>query len=82
MSKTKNVKVKPDMVKVSSSNIKSIGYDGDLYIKFFNGAMWSYAKVPQKIYGELMAADSIGGYFSKNIKPKYKAKQHATEDKD
>ena len=80
MLKTKKIKTKPTMIKVASSNIKSIGYDGDLHVEFLNGAIWLYAKVPQKTYDELMAADSIGGFFCKHIKPKYKAKQQVKED--
>lgn len=61
---------------VKSSNIKSIGYDSAakvLEVEFTNGAVWQYEDVPAKVYNDLMTADSVGGYFARNIKPTYKA---------
>lgn len=57
---------------VTSSNIKSIGYDGTtLEVEFKNGAIWQYKDVPREKYDELMSAPSIGSYFAKNIKGKF-----------
>jgi hypothetical protein len=70
---TKKTKPLPTMVVVKSSNIRRIGWDGDLYIEFLNGAIWKYAKVPREVYGDLMSDKSLGSFFGRNIKPHYKA---------
>ena len=59
---------------VSSTNIRSIGYDVDskiLEIEFDTGDVYQYSNVPQTIYGSLMSASSHGSYFHKYIKGKY-----------
>ncbi|MBE0539024.1 MAG: KTSC domain-containing protein [Ignavibacterium sp.] len=56
---------------VSSSNLKSIGYDPDtqtLEIEFLNGGLYQYINVPERIYNGLMAASSHGSYFDQYIK--------------
>lgn len=63
-----------EMKAVESSNILEVGYDEDgevLYITFNSGVTYSYDMVPQAIYEELLAADSVGSYFNKNIKGYY-----------
>jgi hypothetical protein len=60
---------------VSSSNIKSIGYDEDsqtLEIEFSNGGIYQYFDVPQYMYEGLMSANSHGQYFAQNIKGVYR----------
>ncbi len=58
---------------VESSMITSIGYDNSiLEIEFkSNGQVWQYFDVPEYVYHEMMAADSHGKYFHKNIKGHY-----------
>lgn len=59
---------------VASSNIASVGYDPEsetLEIKFNGSGIYSYEKVPASVYDALMAAESKGSYFAKNIKGKY-----------
>jgi len=59
---------------VSSSNIRSIGYDTDsttLEIEFNTGGVYQYSGVPQGEYDALMAAASHGTYFSAHIKKVY-----------
>ena len=56
---------------VSSSNLKSIGYDPEtqtLEIEFLNGGLYQYINVPERIYNGLMAASSYGSYFDQFIK--------------
>jgi hypothetical protein len=57
---------------VESSQITSIGYDAKtrvLEIQFKrNGAIYSYASVPQSVYDELLTSSSVGKYFNANIK--------------
>lgn len=60
---------------VSSSNVASVGYDADsatLEIEFNNGAVYQYFDVSENIYGELIGAQSIGGYLANNIKGRYR----------
>ena len=59
---------------VTSSNIKSIGYDlrdQILEIEFNSGSIYQYFGVPQDIYLSLMNSGSYGQYFHANIKNIY-----------
>ena len=61
-----------NMQPVSSSDIRSVGYqNGVLYIAFNSGSIYSYAGVPEVIYQNLMTAASHGRYFHANIKGRY-----------
>lgn len=61
------------MIPVSSSNIRSIGYENDtLYIQFNNGSIYAYYNVPENVYTELMNAPSHGKYHAAYIKNSYK----------
>ena len=56
---------------VKSSNIAAIGYDSmdkKLVVKFHNGSVYEYEPVQPETHLALINADSIGGYFAKNIK--------------
>lgn len=56
---------------VDSSSIASIGYSPDsetLEVEFKNQTIYEYYNVPQVIFDQLMAAPSIGSYFSTNIR--------------
>lgn len=59
---------------VTSSNIKAIGFDGigTLRVEFLNGGIYDYSEVPVEVYDACLKADSVGKYFSANIKPVYK----------
>ncbi len=58
--------------KVESSNIASVGYDGNtLEIEFNSGAIYQYENVPIRVYDVMMKADSVGKYFNAHIKSKY-----------
>lgn len=59
---------------VTSSNIRSVGYDTDnqiLEIEFNSGAVYQYSNVPNSEYEGMMNADSKGKYFHSNIKELY-----------
>jgi hypothetical protein len=59
---------------VTSSNLRSVGYDPDsrtLEIEFQTGRVWRYAGVPPSVYSTLMAADSKGSYFNSLIRDVY-----------
>lgn len=56
---------------VESSNICSIGYDGNqsvLQVEFNNGSIYNYYNVPKRIYSELINAESYGRYLDKHVK--------------
>jgi hypothetical protein len=65
---------------VESSNIESVGYDKAtkvLEVKFKSGSVYQYTNVPPEKHKALVEADSVGGYFSANIKEHYSYKRVA-----
>lgn len=63
-----------DRFPVTSSNIKSIGYDtgsDTLEIEFANGGVYQYHKVPPDAFQSLMTAPSVGKHLHQHIKPHY-----------
>ena len=58
-------------ISVSSSNLRSIGYDSisqTLEVEFHNGSIYQYSSVPSSVYEALMSASSHGSYFNQHIK--------------
>jgi hypothetical protein len=63
-----------DMVRVSSSAIEAVGYDGaskQMKIRFTSGKVYDFCGVPEHIHRELMAASSPGRYYNEHIKDRY-----------
>lgn len=63
-----------DCTPVSSSNLRSIGYEPDastLEIEFNHGGVYQYDGVPQEAFDSLMQAGSHGTYFNANIRDNY-----------
>lgn len=63
-----------NMKPVSSSNLKSIGYDSAnmvLYVQFLNGSTYKYLNVPKSRYDGLLNASSKGQYLHYYIKGAY-----------
>lgn len=61
--------------KVESSQIDGIGYDANsqlLYVRFNGGSVYVYYNVVKYVYDGFMNAESIGSYFGKYIRNKYK----------
>lgn len=59
---------------VTSSNLKSVGYDPEsamLEIEFQDGSVYQYRGVPQNVHQALMAAASLGSFLHKHIRGKY-----------
>ncbi|OLE62923.1 MAG: hypothetical protein AUG74_14140 [Bacteroidetes bacterium 13_1_20CM_4_60_6] len=59
---------------VSSSAIRSIGYDAELHlleIEYVSGDVYLYYYVPEDEYEQLTKAESKGIYVNQRIKPKY-----------
>lgn len=64
-----------DRISVSSSNIASVGYDSEsmtLEIEFNNGSVYQYFDVGERLYEDLISADSIGGFLAANIKGSFR----------
>ncbi len=62
------------MIPVKSSLIKAIGYDEDtqkLTINFKTGGKYVYSEVPPAVWEAFRAAESVGRFFSANIKGGY-----------
>ena len=63
---------------VSSSNIKSVGYDPaskTLEVEFQSGDVHQFLDVPAEKHAELIKAKSIGGHFHKEIRWRHKSKK-------
>ncbi len=63
---------------VSSSNIRSIGYDAQamiLEVEFHDGSVYQYYRVPQSVYKGLMSAESKGSYLHAHVKSYYSYKR-------
>jgi len=60
--------------KVSSSNLRSVGYDAStqtLEVELSDGSIWQYSKVPSEVYRRFMAAQSMVSYYRDNIEEDY-----------
>lgn len=67
-----------DREQVKSSNIKSVGYDQEqtlLEVEFKSGAVYQYEEVPEDVYQEMLAAESVGKYFNTQVKGSYSEKK-------
>lgn len=63
-----------DRVRVSSSNLASVGYDEEqslLEVEFHSGGVYQYRGVPPGVHQALMRASSKGSYFDAHIKDRY-----------
>jgi hypothetical protein len=63
-----------EMVSVSSSNIREIGYDEEnevLGVVFHSGTLYHYQGVSLGTFEELRDAPSVGKFFNANIKGDY-----------
>lgn len=61
------------MVPVSSSAIRAVGYDGStLTVEFHTGRAYDHPNVPYHVYLGLMQASSMGAYYSRYIRGKYR----------
>lgn len=63
-----------DRINVTSSNIRSIGYDPKaqaLEVEFKSGSLYRYSGVPASVYDTFVAAPSKGRFFDSRIKDRY-----------
>lgn len=71
-SKNKNVEKETGEVRVESSCIAAVEYyDEAIYITFKTGGKYCYYNVPKAVYTDLLASQSKGTFFHKNIEGKY-----------
>jgi len=59
---------------VESSSLRSVGYDSrsrTLEIEFHSGSLYQYFNVPEAVFEELLAQDSLGAYFNAEIRDAY-----------
>lgn len=63
---------------VSSSNIKSVGYDSVmriLEVEFHSGSIYQYLDVPSSVHSGMVSASSCGRYFHQNVRDCFKCRQ-------
>lgn len=59
---------------VRSSLLSSIGYsiDTTLELEFRSGAIYRYFEVPQAVFEALIAAESKGAFFNRNVRSRFR----------
>jgi hypothetical protein len=63
----------PGRTPVVSSLLKSIAYsiDTTLDLEFRSGATYRYFAVPQSVFEALLAAESKGAFFNRNVRNRF-----------
>jgi hypothetical protein len=64
--------------KVSSSQIRSVGYEPGLQtleVEMSDGTIWQYTRVPSEAYRRLMAAPTVASYYRDSIEEDYSRKR-------
>jgi hypothetical protein len=58
---------------VNSTAIRAVGYDGyTLTVEFHNGRIYDHPGVPYSVYVEFMSAPSMGAYYNRCIRGRYR----------
>ncbi len=63
---------------VSSSSLRSIGYDArtqTLEVEFRNGAVYRYSHVPSSMWAALRGAESKGRYFQDFVRDRFETER-------
>jgi len=61
------------MIRVDSTAIRAIGYDGyTLSVEFHSGRAYEHPGVPESVYHGLIAASSKGAYYNRYIRGRYR----------
>lgn len=59
----------PNMIPVDSSDLESVGYDGqNLFVQFKKGSIYVYFNVPISTFQALLNAGSKGKFLNQHIK--------------
>lgn len=57
---------------VTSSNVEAVGWEADtLRVRYKNGGVYDYRGVPERIFQELLAAESAGKFINSRVKNVY-----------
>jgi hypothetical protein len=67
-----------DMIAVSSSNIRSIGWDeasSTLHVLFASNLRYAYSGVPENVFKAFLLAPSKGRFFASHIRDRYPARR-------
>ena len=70
---------------VDSSMIQSVAYDTfeqSLYVKFNNGKIYEYFSVPERVYIDLLNAESKGRFFHQVVQNVYDCKRRTDVNED
>lgn len=62
------------LIAVSSRALRAVGYDGHTLAVMFttSDTVYLYPGVPEWVYLDLMAADSMGAYYNRFIRGRYR----------
>jgi hypothetical protein len=62
------------LIPVNSSSISEVGYDGFyLFVRFHTSdTIYAHPGVPYSVYLGLMQADSMGAYYNRYIRGRYR----------
>jgi hypothetical protein len=61
------------LIPVSSAAIRAVGYDGHtLSVEFHTGKIYDHPGVPYLVYVEFIHSRSLGAYYNKHIRGKYR----------
>jgi hypothetical protein len=61
------------LIIVNSAAIRAVGYDGHtLTVEFHTGRIYDHPGVPYSVYAGLMQAASIGAYYNRHIRGRYR----------
>jgi len=62
-----------NLTPVNSSAIRAVGYDGHtLTVEFHTGRVYDHPGVPNQVYLDLMNAPSMGAYYNRYIRGRYR----------
>lgn len=67
-----------EWISVQSTSLSRVRWDDSsstLQVEFLGGDVYEYEEVPEHVFKELLGADSIGKYFARNIRKKYRYSQ-------
>jgi hypothetical protein len=61
------------LILVNSSAIRAVGYyGGTLTVEFHTGRTYDHHGVPYSVYVEFMNASSLGNYYNRRIRGRYR----------
>ena len=71
------------MYPVYSSNLLAIGYeDGRLIVLFNSGQVYSYSPVPAQVYKDFFTKESVGSFFTREIRDRYPFERLTNRNED